>query len=269
MQKFLLMSFVLGLSGHSFGADLLPQELASEYKCKVEVQKELEKQFAGHAPTWERTADPSFDTQAFRAQSGKVGEWYELQIPEKENPKLIQYSSAKTTEWSWKKNCKVSSKKSRGLEFFKSTASAKAESFNDSDMAKILTEKKAAMIYVWSPRMVYSVSEFTRMRALAEKRKMEFIPVLDPMADSQEARDAMKKGGVDLQFKTASLQREPSSIDLYRKLNSVELFMRNGTLHYPTVFVTSNGKIHSRRLIGVLTNDDMNAALDEMTGDLK
>lgn len=149
------------------------------------------------------------------------------------------------------------------------TAAQKVDSFNDFDFEKILSEKKTAMIYLWSPRMVYSVSEFTRMRALAEKRNMEFVPVLDPMADSQEAKEAMKKAGVDFQMKTAALQREPSSINLYRKLNSVELFMRNGTLHFPTVFVTANGKIHSRRLIGVLTNDDLNSSLDQMTGDLK
>lgn len=269
MQKLLIVSFVLSLSLRSFGADVLPKDSYTDYKCKSEVQMELAKIFAGNAPVWERTADPSFDTQAFRAPMAKVGEWYELQITEKEMPKLLFYSSAKMSTWSWNKTCKAANTKGPGLEFFKASAGSKSEIYTDADLAKLMSEKKTAMIYMWSPRMVYSVTEFTRVRALAEKRKMEFIPVLDPMVDVKEARAALKKAGIDFQIKTANSQREPSSIALYKRMNSVELYMRNGTLHFPTVFLTSNGKMHSRRLVGVLTNQDLNTSLDEMTGELK
>lgn len=269
MQKLLFMSFMLGLSLRSFGADILPKDSSPDFKCKTEVQKELEKVFSGVSPDWERTADPSFDTQAFRAPTAKTGEWYELQIAEKETPKLFFYSSAKNATSSWSKTCKLATTKKPGLEFFKLTGNDKSEIYGDADLAKLMADKKTAMIYMWSPRMVYSVTEFNRMRALAEKRKMEFVPVLDPMVDIKEARAAMKKAGIDFQIKTANSQREPSSIALYKRMNSVELYMRNGTLHFPTVFLTANGKMHSRRIIGVMTNDGMNASLDEMMGELK
>lgn len=269
MQKLLIASFVLGLSLRSFGADVLPKDSYTDYKCKAEVQTELAKIFAGNAPAWERTADPSFDTQSFRTPMLKVGEWYELQITEKGMPKLLFYSSVKTSTWNWNKTCKAANIKGPGLEFFKTTAGAKNETYGDADLTKLMGDKKTAMIYMWSPRMVYSVTEFTRVRALAEKRKMEFIPVLDPMVDVKEARAALKKAGIDFQIKTASSQREPSSVALYKRMNSVELYMRSGTLHFPTIFLTSNGKLHSRRLVGVLTNQDLNTSLDEMTGELK
>lgn len=269
MQKLLIMSFMLGLSLRSFGADLLPKDTYQDYKCKTEVQKELEKTFTGNMPAWERTADPSFDTQAFRTPMAKVGEWYELQITEKGSPKFYFYSSGKTMTWNWSKTCKAATTKAPGLEFFKQAKGSKDEVYGDADLEKVLAEKKTALIYMWSPRMVYSVTEFTRVRTLAEKRKMEFIPVLDPMVDVSEAQAAMKKAGIDIKMKIASNQREPSSLALYKRMNSVELYMRNGTLHFPTVFVTANGKMHSRRLVGVLTNIDLNTSLDEMTGELK
>lgn len=269
MQKLLVASFVFGLSLRCLGADILPKECTTDYKCKTEVQTELEKIFAGKEPTWQRTADPSFDTQAFRAPSAKVGEWYELQLTEKGSPKLQFYSSTKTATWNWSKTCKPAHTKAPGLEIFKLASGTKDEMFGDSDLEKILAAKKTAMIYMWSPRMVYSVTEFTRMRGLAENRKMDFIPVLDPMVDVKEARAAMKKAGIDFQVKMASSQREPSSVALYKRMNSVELYMRNGTLHFPTVFVTANGKVHPRRLVGVLTNTDLNTSMDEMIGELK
>jgi hypothetical protein len=269
MQKLLIVSFVLSLSLRGFGADVLPKDSYTDYKCKSEVQTELTKLFVGKDPAWDRTADPSFDTQAFRTPMSKVGEWYELQITEKGLPKLLFYSSAKTSTWTWNKTCKAANTKGPGLEFFKPVAGSKSEAYGDADLAKLMSEKRTAMIYVWSPRMVYSVTEFTRVRALAEKRKMEFIPVLDPMVEVKEARAALKKAGIDFQIKTASGQREPSSVALYKRMNSVELYMRNGTLHFPTIFLSANGKLHTRRLVGVLTNDDLNKSLDEMTGELK
>jgi len=269
MQKFLLLSLVLGFSMRSFGADFLPKESNQEFKCKTEIQKELEKVFSKNQPHWERTADPSFDTQAFRTSTAQVGEWYELQIREKETPKLLFYSSTKTSESTRSKKCKAKNIMGPGLEISKKEKGADAESFSDVDLGKLLTDKKTALIYVWSPRMGYSITEFTRVRALAERRKMEFIPVLDPAVNVNEARAAMKKAGVDIKVKSASSEREPSAVELYKKLNSVELYMRNATLHFPTVYMTTNGKIHDRRLIGVLGNDDLNKSLDEMTGDLK
>ncbi len=269
MQKLLFMSCMLGLSLRSFGADILPKDLSQGFNCKTEVQKELEKFFVGVSPDWERTADPSFDTQAFRTPTAKTGEWYELQITEKGIPKLFFYSSAKNFTSSWSQTCKVATTKMPGLGFFKLTGSDKSEIYGDADLAKLIAGKKTAMIYVWSPRMVYSVTEFPRMRALAEKRKMEFVPVLDPLVSIKEARAAMKKAGIDVKVKMTIAQREPSSVALYKRLNSVELYMRNGTLHFPTVFLTANGKVHSRRVIGVMTNDGMNESLDEMMGELK
>lgn len=269
MQKLLIASFVLSLSLRSFGADILPKDSYTDYKCKSELQTELTKLFVGKDPAWDRTVDPSFDTQAFRTSMSKVGEWYELQITEMGMPKLLFYSSEKIFTWTWNKTCKTVKIKGPGLEFFKSAAGSKNEIFDDADLVKLMGDKKTAMIYMWSPRMVYSVTEFARLRALAEKRKIELIPVLDPMVDVKEARAALKKAGIDFQIKTASSQREPSSVALYRRMNSVELYMRNGTLHFPTVFLTANGKMHARRLVGVLTNDDLNKSLEEMMGELK
>lgn len=269
MQKLLLVSLVLGASLHCFGAEMMPSETYPDYKCQKEVQKELTTLFGANTPHWERTADPSFDTQAFRSPTAKTGEWYELQIVEKGQPKLFMYSTAKISEWNWNSKCAMTNKKSHGFEFFKMAKNAKAETFGDSDLEKMLKEKRTVMIYVWSPRMVYSVTEFTRVRALAEKRKMEFVPVLDPAVDATEARAAMKKAGIDFQLKSASAEREPSSVAMYKRMNSVELYMRNGTLHFPTVFVASNGQMHTRRLIGVLSNEDLNHELDTMMGDLK
>jgi hypothetical protein len=261
--------FILSVlaSAHSFAAGFIPEESFKEFKCEKELQAQLKTWFAS-APQWDRVADPDFETQAFRAPV-KTGEWYELHITEKKLPAVTFFSSEKMEEFTWNVSCKMSTKPGPGFEFFKQTKKKSIEGFSDADLSQLLKSKKKGVIYIWSPRMVYSVTEFTRFRAAIQKKGFDFTPVLDHAVDVGEAKDAMKSAGVELKLRTAGVNREPSSADFYRKLNSVDLYMRNANLHFPTMFVYANGKVHPRRLTGVLNNEGLDKALDQWMEELK
>ncbi|HEY1079181.1 MAG TPA: hypothetical protein VGE46_03755, partial [Bdellovibrio sp.] len=54
-----------------------------------------------------------------------------------------------------------------------------------------------------------------------------------------------------------------------RKLASVDLYMMEGTLHYPSVFVFGNGKINPHRMIGVLPAETLSQYIDTYMGEIK
>ncbi len=266
-MKILIAILPLIFSAQAATASYLPEDIYKNIKCQKELQSHLGSLFSKD-PKWERTVDTSFDTQAFRA-SEKIGEWYELRVTEGKPPAINFVSTKKGTEYSWSESCALATKTLSGFEFFKQSKKNLIDNFSDEDLVQTLQTNKTGVIYVWSPRMVYSVTEFFRVRALVQKKGYEFIPVLDHSATVQEAKDAMKTLGGELKLHVASLQREPSSVGPYKKLNSVELYMRNSSLHFPVIYMYSKGQLHPRRIVGVLTDKGLDLAMTEWLGELK
>lgn len=267
MQKTLLVCILLGLCWQASAANMLPKNPPKALKCQKALQTQLKKSFGKKTPEWEQNVDADFETQVFRAPV-ETGEWYELRWASKKTPQLFFYSSAKTGEYSWDSKCKLKETQGPGMEFLKTPQDA-GTSFTDADLKRLLQEKKQGVIYLWSPRMTYSVTEFNRFRKVIAEKNIEFIAVLDHNADVREAKDALQKAGVEIPLRTSSTGREPSSVHLFRQMNSVELYMRNSNLHYPTMYVFKNGQMNPRRIVGVLTDQDIGKAVDEWMGDLK
>lgn len=268
MLRTLFVSLLLSMvTAICLAAEVLPKGSYSGLKCQKELSRQLRKVFKNSKPLWMRQVDTDFETQAYRSRTEKVGEWYELRLTEKQYPKLLFYSAKKTVNYDWDKACKLSEKTGPGFELFALSKNAD-EFLTDSDLESLLKVHKKGVIYMWSPRMTYSVTEFKRFRETLQKKNLTFIPILDPFAEVQEAKEALKKAGVELPGRLADQRREPSSFELYRRLNSVDLYMRNVTLHFPTFIVFKNGQLHPHRLVGVLTDEGLNQAVDEQLGDL-
>lgn len=230
----------------------LPSELDFDFTCRPQVDIQLERSLGNAIPQWNRVADANFETKVFRSPVEKVGEWLELRLAGKKSPELFVLSRDKMIEYSWLSTCETVSKILPPLELFKKDGLA--EAFTDADLEALLKSKKKGVLYLWSPNMTYSVTEFRLFRDVAKKRKMEFIPILDHQAKFVDAKAAAKVVGVDVSG---------------RKLASVDLYMRHGTLHFPTVFVFANGKIHQKRIVGILTATDFDKMLGEWLKELE
>lgn len=227
--------------------------------CDQQVQSHLQTIFSpGTSPHWSRVVDPDFETTAYRV-STHIGEWYELHVSEGKAPQLLTFSPESTHQISWnEKDCHKDDLAQKPLQIFSQEKDPEALAFTDADLKKLLSSGKKGMIYMWSPHMVYSVEQSENYAAVARKKKMEFTAVLDPMVPVAEAAAAMKT-----QKKAVVGSRRIASVSDLRKLNSIDLYMREATLHFPTVFVYKNGKIHPHRIIGVLTPQGLSNAVDQ------
>lgn len=250
-----LIIFLAALSYQSaYGqVSFIPKPFGPSTPCQKQVEKFLKNEFSGNLISWERVIDEDSQTQVYRA-SRDLGHWYELQISAASAPKVFYLSEKQNKDFVWnKKTCALSQSEGRGLMFNEQTGIAQDSSFTDADLQKAISSGKSGIIYVWSPRMVYSVTEFRVFRDVAKKLKVDFIPVLDPSVSDGEARSAAKS--VQAEFKG-------------RRLASVDLYMRNSTLHFPTVFVYGNGKINSRRVVGVLPPEGLEITLKQWMKEL-
>lgn len=251
---FLASSFLLGqaYAGPAWLPDL---PAGKKVLCEKSLLEKINSEFSSVTPKWSREVDTNSVTSTFRA-SRDIGEWYELQISDIDAPKLIYLSDKKTKDFVWdSKTCKFETVEGAGLVLFKQDKKHPVDSFTDADLKKILAKKSnKGIIYVWSPRMVYSVTEFRMFRDVAKKKKIEFTAVLDPVVDVKEAAAAAKKVHADFRG---------------RKMASVDLYMRNATLHFPTVYVYANGKVNSHRLIGVLPAAGLSMSIDKWMEELK
>lgn len=253
MKFYLLIALAMTSRAYSANA-VLPDFPNKKIACEKNVRETIQAEFAGKSPRWTRVIDADSMTKSFRAPK-QTGQWYELHLSERNETKLFYISSEKSKDsiWNSKSCAKPEIREGSGLVLFEQDKKRPINSFTDKDLAKLLDGKAKGIIYLWSPKMAYSMTEFRLFRDVAKKKNIEFIPVLDPSVDFKEAKAAAKK--IDVDFKG-------------RKLASIDLYMMEGTLHYPSVFVFGNGKINPHRMIGVLPAETLSRYIDQYMGEI-
>ncbi|HXH29599.1 MAG TPA: hypothetical protein VNJ01_02190 [Bacteriovoracaceae bacterium] len=218
MKKIILSVFaVWSLEGSA----KLPPHLQG-MTCEKEILSVLAKQ--GAADSWVRTVDPGANVMAFRTPTKSVGRWVEIQSFPNPYLMILEPTKSKVYEWDAKTCATLKLGDVAGVPFKK----AKPSDFTDAKLAGLMEDDKKALIYIWSPTMTYSVTEMHTFEKVAKDMNLEFIPVLDYRVTEKRAKEVVEG-------------RSPA-VKLNR-FSSIELYMRQGALHFPSSFVVSHGKI--------------------------
>lgn len=251
MRRVYFCIFVLlySLSGSAAQKFNNSKSVLPDFLCKQDILKLTAKQ-SRSKQSWTRHIDENHKTQVYRRPMKAIGEWYELRIIEANQPTLLQVSNNETTYFKFDPKCKISKLYGPGLEFQSYEPSMLPQSrsissdysdFKDEDLKSEIKEGEG-FIYVWSPNMIYSVANLLQYKDFARKNKMKFIPVM----------------GYDSSFENGQLALSSRKVnEPIRKLASVELFMREASLHYPTFYYFKSGKLHPNYIRGILTEKDL------------
>lgn len=117
--------------------------------------------------------------------------------------------------------------------------------FDDVILSKLTLDSRPSLVYVWSPRMVLSVTQAHLAAEQAKLLGLHFVPVVDGRLPAPEWLGALKKmantPGVDVSVLSAS-----------ETLCSAQLIDKDAYLHFPTAFVLQNGQIHPQKLVGAM-----------------
>ena len=219
------MTFSFGLSAWTSPPFL------SEVKCRAPIAAWLESK--GAINKWRRQVDPSPGARSFRSPTSQFGNWVEVHTFVDGQADGYLISTEHSEEINWKKNCVATISTSEKSE-------SKNNHFTDHDLALLMKENKAGIIYVWSPGMVYSMDFYPAFKAVAEKLKLPLTVLMDPYFDEAQAKKRAEE------FKIPFMNR---------RVESVELLMRDIGTHYPETLVYSNGKLSDERIVGVMTSD--------------
>jgi len=83
--------------------------------------------------------------------------------------------------------------------------------------------------------MKYSVEQYDLFEKIAKKNNLYFLPLVDPSFNFEDL----------FSLKIKSIKPSESF-----QLDSIELFYRDATVHYPTTFIYLNGHIVNKTLVG-------------------
>lgn len=259
MKTKISISFFIFLLGLSVGAApakkakaRFPQSMSPLLgKCAEQISVEAENRKSANA--WQEYAPTEHNGHNFRTPTTTMGRWLELNIDAIGTPILYDVTNSKKDVVEFTPNCKTKVSAGLGMDFSASHPDTGGKWFNDKDLQKLVSSGKTGLIYVWSPEMTYSAQYYKYFRDTAKKMKMEFVAVIDPRSKSVDIEKAFQNYGIP-----------PNNI----KMNSVEIYMRNATIHYPTSLVYAHGKISPRVIVGVLQKPDIEAEIKNRIGDL-
>lgn len=247
-SSFLAVSVGLLLAPHSGLAkahkqsveDDAPAEVKKLFKdarCSSQVN-ELVKQW-GASGQWIRSAGDMDGGKAFSSPTARVGTWVQLAFYPNHSVEARKITDQAAILAGWKaQDCTPWVKPSIAHNDDKSVGPL----FRDNDLQKLVDDKGSALVYAWSPHMALSVLHFAEAQQLAHKLNIEFVPLLDPEADSEAA----KKAAAAHSIPETALRRDAT----------LELAMRGMHIHFPTSIVVSKGHI-SKLYPGLWVNKEV------------
>jgi hypothetical protein len=115
--------------------------------------------------------------------------------------------------------------------------------FDNGDLQKIqMDQQRGTLIYVWSPRMVYSVQNMELAARAAAQAGLQFVALHDMRVPLSEL---------------------PEALSTRQALCSEQLMGRDALRHFPTAFVITERGIHPHAIVGAMPWNAWVSSLDQ------
>lgn len=227
------------------------QKLPSPKKCNKSFKKVIRKLESRNQ--WKRVVDRDQGVLTLRSPTKKFGKWVQVEYrPKKELAQVRVYDPFGESVYkvSSTKKCKYNSRSTK-----KYSKRLINKSYVTDQKLKKVIRKGQGVIYIWSPAMEYSMVFQKKFKEYARKDGILF----QSFAEERAKIKAIKK---------ASRVFEISKKDT-RRIASTEMDMRDYRLHYPVVYVYRNGKIHPKKIAGVVDELEFSLKVKGRLNDLK
>jgi hypothetical protein len=143
--------------------------------------------------------------------------------------------------------------------------------FDDADLTQLKSASHSApgmLVYVWSPRMAYSLHNMAAARQAAAAAGLEFVVLHDSRVPSDELNQAhsallmhefRQSNWLSLpeqhKFQKQVLATTPplaSLVQTSRPLCAQQLIQLEALRHFPTAFVIGAGLVHTHPIVGAM-----------------
>jgi hypothetical protein len=228
-----LLSLVLaGLGAASGGVRAEGGPLALGFLMNVRCADAVAARLAAWEASGESFEDvgPMPGTQTWRLSTRQFGVWVVAHVDQHHHAMLERVDSREVHRVVFHHSC--ASETMRADRPDEPAGSAWA----DRDLGTLLQETGTGLLFVWSPHMPLSVDAYHHAARAAAAEGIAMTVLLHPDADAEYARV------------TASFGRLPAAA--LRSFRSIELSMRNATIHAPSVFIYRDGRLSGLALPG-------------------
>ncbi len=193
--------------------------------CEKEAKTLL--QSLGAKGPWFAVAATDDWQQILRSPTAMIGTWIEWRS-KKDLVEIAQVSSENQKLWTWKLgHCSSAQPNTPHFKMLEGRSG-----LNDQDLRQLISQKKKALVYIWSPSASLSVKYMQVFKDEAARRGLAWTPV--------QSKD----------------------------LASVDLVFRGGLMHFPTSFIVQDGKI-SKRIIGAMEKNTIGPFFDDYLREMK
>lgn len=225
-----------------------------EWKCEKAMENTLSKLSVSLRGNWQRNSHSS-TLPVYSHATSVVAEWIIVEKTFEGAESITLTSGEKKTRYDYKPDsgCSPSinitqlKKATRGL--------GSLEWLDDKALQDLLKKKPDGVLFIWSPHMKLSLISIAELRRAADGMGLPVTFAMDPIADQKKAKQQAEKYKIG----DGSL----------RRVDSVELSMRNVLLHFPTLLVTRNGKICEKVQRGYRKADRFQAIITDIYGACK
>jgi hypothetical protein len=129
--------------------------------------------------------------------------------------------------------------------------------FDDENLLRLQTSaaQRGTLVYVWSPRMVYSVQNVATASRAAAASGLDFVVLHDVRVPADEIKHARALSQKSSWLGSGSDWATPpvvSPLDASRPLCSEQLFEREALRHFPSAFVIGKLGIHQHAIVGAM-----------------
>jgi hypothetical protein len=145
--------------------------------------------------------------------------------------------------------------------------------FDDEHLQHLLStaKQRGTLVYVWSPRMVYSVHNAAIASRAAAAAGLDFVVLHDIRVPEKELIQLREAGygllGSDVTKPLADIDLATpplvSPLNSSQPLCSEQLTKRDALRHFPSAFVITTGGIHTHPVVGAMPFNAWVSSLDQ------
>ncbi len=177
--------------------------------------------------------------------SAQIGQWVHLKFQYNLPSAVVAVAEGRQVGFKFEKPCLWTKVFSGPLE-----NSRREGSFTDKDLQTLVTSKSNMMVYLWSPRQVYSMKYWQVFANVAKRFHLTFKPLIVPPITDAEWIEVRDRFQLPASFRTEN--------------GSYEVYMRGMYGHTPSSLIISKGEIKSRILVGAYTEPALMSAVEAM-----
>lgn len=132
--------------------------------------------------------------------------------------------------------------------------------FDDKNLSNLQTQsKRGALIYVWSPRMVYSVQQMTLAARAAATYGLDFVVVHDMRVPPSEVWSYKNKPHPESLNEQIKIEEQdlatPPFVSIAgnsQPLCAAALLKQDAQRHFPTAFIVTSLGVHRHAIVGAM-----------------